>query len=185
MKLTGDVRAGQHYEDAIGKDRDDPSIELLFGEYFRNFRGPMEPMFEDAEKHLFEATRKLACLGDVDKSGRSGTIGNQLSRSIVALYEQDGLPLYSWIANRLACDAKGPGLSLFLSTGVRGGEGITDLDVDSDVRDLTSAAAYSQSLRVTLGPLSANLLRLFLRTVTPFENRNRLRARYKGRATPR
>jgi hypothetical protein len=180
MKLTGDPRAGQHYEDAIQTDPDDPRIEFLFGEYMRNFRGPLQPLFGEAERHFSEASRKLACAIAEGKKAEYVEAGNQLTRSIVALYETDGFPIYSWAAKKAACDSKSTGVSLFLSTGVRGGEGITDLDVDSDVRALTAAEAYSQSLRVNFGLLSTDLLRAFLRTVTPFENRNRLRTRYKG-----
>jgi hypothetical protein len=180
MQLTGDPRAKETYRKAIGKDTD-PAIELLFGEYERNFRGPMQPMMGEAEEHFFAAKRGLACVENGGGPGRSAAVRNQLARSIATLYERDGLPLYSWISKeKLPCGIKGPGISLFLSTGVRGGEGITDLDVDSDIRSLTAAAAYSQSLRVSFGPLSTNLLEHFLRTVTPFENRNRLRARYRG-----
>lgn len=177
MKLTGDPRAPESYKNAIGGSEHEPALDLLFGEYWRNFRGPMQPMVGEAERHFFQATRMLNC---VDKLQGSSTLRNQLKRAIVALYERDGLPLYSWITKETPCTAEGPGISLFFSTGVRGGEGITDLDVDSGIRDLTSAAAYSQSLRLTLGPLSTDLLRLFLRTVTPLDNWNRLRARYKS-----
>jgi hypothetical protein len=180
MKLIGDPRASATYREAIGKGADDPAIELLFGEYMRNFRGPMQPMAGEAELHLFEATRKLACAEQKGATQGLGDLQNQLKRSIVTLYERDGLPIYSWMAKQQECKARAPGISLFFSAGVRGGEGITDLDVDSDIRDLTSAAAYSQSLRTNLGPLSPDLLRGFLRTVTPVENRNRLRMRYKG-----
>ncbi len=180
MKLTGDPRAPSVYRNAVGKDPQEPAIDLLFGEYMRNFRGPMQPMMGAAEKHFFETARKLACLGVVGASGRDTSVHDQLKRSIVSLYERDGLPVYSWITGPTGCAAKSPGVSIFFSTGVRGGEGIADLDIDSDVRDLTSAAAYSQSLRLGLGPLSTGLLRSFLRTDTPFENLNRLRTRYKG-----
>jgi len=177
MKLTGDPRAPEIYSEAVEKDPGDPGIRWLFGEYWRNFRGPMQPMAGKAEKQFFEAKRKLDCL---EQAGQPASpVTASLKRSIVSLYERDGLPLYSWIA-KTPCKLESPGVSLFLSTGVRGGEAITDLGVDSDIRELTSAAAYSQSLRLTLGPLSTGLLQQYLRTITPIENPNRLRVRYKS-----
>lgn len=180
MKLAGDPRATSVYRDAVSKDPEEPAIDLLFGEYLRNFRGPMQPMVGAAERHFSEAARKLACLSVAGESGRYANVHNQLRRSIVALYERDGFPLYSWITGPATCTSKSPGVSLFLSTSVRGGDGITDLDVNSDIRDLTSAATYSQSLRLGLGPLSTDPLRSFLRTTSPFENVNRLRTRYRN-----
>jgi hypothetical protein len=179
MKLTGDSRATKYYEKAIDADPEDPTLELLFGDYVANFRGPLQPLFGAAEKHLAEARRKLACLGKETDSGRYREVKDQLALAIAKLHERDGLPLVSWISEDANCP-KTAGLSLFLSTGVRGGETLADVDVTADVSDLTSAALYSQSLRVSLGPLSPSLLEAFLRTVTPFENRTRLRVRYKG-----
>jgi hypothetical protein len=180
MKLTGDYRAPVYYQKAIDADPQEPASELLFGEYMRNFRGPLQPLYGAAESHLKESARKLACIPEGTESGRYGDVREQLTRSIVSLTERDGFPLFSWATKPAECLASPEQASLFFSTGVRGGEELADLDVTADVSDLTSAALYSQSLRTALGPLSTNLLEGFLRTVTPFENRNRIRTRYKG-----
>jgi hypothetical protein len=179
-KKVGDAKAPGLYEQAIAASPAEPSYSLFYGDYLLNFRGPMQPLVGQAEAQLFEAARKLTCADPARTSDQYATLRDQLTRSIVTLHESDGVPLFSWMAEETPCRAKGPGVSVFLSVGVRGGEGITDLDVDSDIRALAAAAAYSQALRVNFGPLTTNQLEWFLRTVTPFENRNRLRARYRG-----
>lgn len=176
-KRLGDGIAQNVYEQAVEAAPSEPACQLFYGDCWLNFCGPMQPIVGWGETPFRGDARTGVCRPKQQLRPLC-TVRNQLTRSIVALYERDGLTLYSWIAEPSACSAKGPGVSLFLSTGVRGGEGITDLDVYSNIRDFTSAAACSQLLRFTMGQLSTGLLRQFLRTVTPVDNRNRLRARY-------
>jgi hypothetical protein len=182
MKRNGDYRASQYYEKAIRAEPDEPAYELFYGEYLRNFRGPLRPLFPGAEKHLLQAKAKLQRLKNgpsEEKRLWDAEVENRLTRALVALYERDGIPVPTFGSDRVDNSQKVSPPLLFFSSGVRAAQSDADLDRTSDVRDYTAAAAFSQSSNRLRVPLAHDQLRGLVRLETPLENVNRLRFRYK------
>src|SRR5262249_51839288 len=185
-KRLGDPRAPQYYRKAIDRDPDEPAYELFFGDYLRLYRGAdQRPLFPEAEKHLLAAQEKLnrlkrnpATMRDWDSSTT-----DRVKRSLTSLYERDGFH----VAKRTP-KGEPPRDSverpwLFFSPDFRGERSTADLDRSSDVRDLTSAALFSQNcltppLRRLCSVLTEAQLAGIARIVAPLEGDGTLRIRY-------
>lgn len=138
MKRVGDTRAMESYEKAIQTDGDVAEYSLLYGDYLRTFRGPEEPLFAAAEAAYREALGKAA--GDPET-------GAKVERSLIALYERDGLPLLGRI------DRGTP--HLFFSTQNTVGRLVNDIGEVDDMRDAAVDALVAGSrerLNRTLSP---------------------------------
>ena len=57
-KQEGDPRAQSFYLKAIRTYPEDPEYYILFADYLRNFRGPGQPLFAQAEKNYYIALKK-------------------------------------------------------------------------------------------------------------------------------
>jgi hypothetical protein len=187
-KRLGDSKAFGFYEKAIEASPDEPAFELFYADYLRLYRGAgQRPMFPQAEQHLLRATDKLKLLGSDGTSlpecsdvAWHKCTQDRVQRSLTTLYERDGIHL----ANR------GPGTQrpwLFLSPGIRLARSTDDFDQPSDVRDLTSAALFSQNClplndraRRLCTALSGSELAGMVRSVTPMEANSTLRIRYNS-----
>ncbi len=104
-KRLGDPRAREYYEKAIDKDREEPTYELLYGDFFRLRGAGLQPLFPEAERHLFAAREKLNRL-ERDPARRSqwdSATEERLRRSFASLYERDGFQLASrWSPSQLS-----------------------------------------------------------------------------------
>ena len=194
-KRLGDPKASELYEDAIKTSPNEPAYELFYGEYLRLYRGAgQRPLFPRAEEHLLKARGKLLKL--LQQAPRTGwppcsptqpiwhqCTTDRVQRSLTALYERDGIHVVERKATSADTAVQRPWL--FFSPGVRLARSTDDFDQSSDVRDLTSAALFSQNClpavsgaRRNCGLLSEAQLAEMARVVTPMEADATLRIRY-------
>jgi hypothetical protein len=190
-KRLGDRKALEHYQKAIEANEKEPAFEWFYGEYLRLYRGAgQRPLFPKAERHLLRGRAKMLKLKhnlqvetwpDCNEDHWNQCTEDRIKRSLTALYERDGIHL----ANRKG-ENNQPEVSqpwLFWSPGVRLARSTDDFDQTSDIRDLTSAALFSQNcLPYPLGrlcpALSQNQLVGMARVETPMEADSTLRIRY-------
>jgi hypothetical protein len=94
MRRVGDVRAPDYYARAIAADPTEPGMELWYGYYMRNVRGPRHPLVEEAELHHHLALDKLRTLRQQDAAlDFDDTTEAWVRRGLMNLYQEDGLPL--------------------------------------------------------------------------------------------
>src|SRR5436305_4559621 len=91
MEQVGDYGAENYFEQAISHAKEDAAYELFYADYLRNFRGPRRPLFKEAEEHYFAALEKLG--RQRSPLPWSAAVRERVLRGLVALYEQDGIPL--------------------------------------------------------------------------------------------
>ncbi|MCG3145091.1 MAG: hypothetical protein HONDAALG_02632 [Gammaproteobacteria bacterium] len=195
LKRVGSYEAEKFYRDAITAaenakknnkvDEIEPAFDLFYAEYLRNFRGPQRPLFGDAERHYFEAWKKLSKIDfncppnpTRDESFDCET-KRRLERGLVALYQRDGFPL--WHGNLSSTDSgkaiKKP--SAFFSSINTAARLTTDPERISDVRDFTAEASFSSSEKRLNGPLTKAELQSIIRFKDQVESINRLRLRFE------
>lgn len=199
-KRLGDAKTPCLYEQAIDADwkvkrqtgaEPEPAYELFYGDYLRLYRGAgQRPLFPQAETHLLEARSKLLKLlaerhltawPECSKDAWHKCTEDRIQRSLTALYERDGLHLASRKTLLDGTEVRRPWL--FFSPGARFARSTDDLDQTSDVRDLTSAALFSENclappLRRLCRSLSEDEIAGMARVVTPMETEGALRVRY-------
>ena len=165
MKQLGDARAAEQYEAAISAAPNQPAYELFYADYLRNYRGPRRPLFGDAADHYFAALAKLR-----ESETRDSAIADRIDHGIVALYQEDGLPIV-W---------RGERPEVFFSSMDRLAQSTADLDEVHDTRDFTSEALFASSGVRLNRPLTLDELRGIARVKTPRATFNRLRLRRGG-----
>jgi hypothetical protein len=179
-KRLGAAETEAQYESAIKVGADEPAFELFYGDYLRLYRGAgQRPLFPRAEAHLLAALEKLAKLSV--KVAWDSETERRLQRSLTALYERDGVHLADRKSGNGQSEVSRPWL--FFSPGVRSAWSTDDFDQTSDIRDLTSAALFSQNcLPPPIGRLCSTLskdeLEAMARVETPMEADGTLRIRY-------
>ena len=183
LTLVGDYHAKKFYEEAIVRDPEDPGYEWAYAQYLRVNRGAMEPLFSQAEAHLFAAERKLACISDLKRRALPKNFNEILTRAFVDLYQRDGLAVVAPPAQYSCPASPGARVTLFESVGMRAARTDVDLDRETLVRDLTAGLMLAQ----TRPPLSLpgaitpdSFLRANIRNVTPLAAVDRLRLRAGG-----
>jgi hypothetical protein len=122
------------YRAAIQADSLNPEYNWLFGDYLRSIRGPRQPLFPRAEAQYYAALRKLP---PTSRACPEEPFFCFLHRSLVALYERDGLPLGR------ALD-EGPPIVL-LGSRIALERRTADIGEFDDVRDFTSEALFASS----------------------------------------
>lgn len=177
MKKTGDSRAREYYEKAIRAAPGEPAYELFLADYLRNFRGARHPLFPEAEHHYYEGLRKFNELGS--KQAVDEETGRRIERGLVALYQEDGLPVLHWKSNPVSAGDSIERPFMFFSTINRYAQSTTDVDRIDDVRGFTSEALFSSTLRANQ-PLSRLELERMARTKATVETSSHFRFRYKG-----
>jgi hypothetical protein len=171
MKRAGDLRAEVYYKKAINAESKEPAYELFYADYLRNFRGPGQPLFPAAEKHYIRAEKKLR---QIDKQRQWDRItGQRVERGLVALYQEDGLPVVN-----LQSDEKTSKPLLFFSSINQFAQLTGDFDNVDDTRGFTSEALLTSS-RLD-HDLSDNVLQAMIRVKPQVETFNRFRFRYKA-----
>lgn len=187
MKQVGDYRAQDYYEKAIQKDDDQPAYELFYADYLRNFRGAQRPLFPEAERHYFAAMRKQA-LAEKRKPANPKTdeqlafhykmVRERIDRGLVTLYQEDGLPLFSYKSQGGSPNEPVAKPAAFLSSINRFARSTADLDEVHDTRDFTSEALFASSPARLNRPLSIGELRGIVRLKQPAATFERLRFRH-------
>lgn len=172
MKRVGDYRAPEYYTKAIDADNSEPAYHFFLGEYWRNFRGALHPVFPKAEKQYFQALQKLKEINGEPLFCQS--IAAQVERGLSALFQEDGTPLLSYNSD----SHERP--YLFFTTVFTAAGNTSDFDHRSEVRDFTSESLFSRSSQRLNRNLTEDELRGIIRVKDQFETFNRLRFRYKG-----
>jgi hypothetical protein len=177
MKRVGDSRATHYYQAAINADDSEPEWELLYADYLRNFRGAQRPLFHQAERHYLEALSKLKRLREDRRWNPDyAELQDRVERGLVALFQQDGVPLlHSSLQTGDGTAVEKPAV-LFASIN-RASESINDFDRVDDVRALTSEALFSSSRQRQNKSLSDAELFGLVRSRPKFETLNRVRFR--------
>ena len=166
LKRLGDARADAEFRAAIATDPANPELWFLYGDYLRGFRGPGRSLVPAAERRYYEALRRFP-------AGRQPTCPESelaclIRRSLVALYERDGLPFGGAALEQP---------HVFLSVQGFGGRFADQANEVDDVRDFTSEMLYA-SHDVLARELNDDSLRLFLRPRDQVDVLTRLRFRY-------
>jgi len=167
VRRQGDPAAARYYRMAIVADPDHAEYHWLFGDYLRTFRGARQPLFGAA------LAQYRAALRSIPPDGRScphSELACHLHRSLIALYERDGVPL----AGRIG---QGAGPVAFASTGASLERRTADIGEFDDVRDFTSEALFAASRDRLARPLTAQELERVARNKREFEVTSRIRLR--------
>ncbi len=172
MKSAGDYRALSYYRQAIKADDREAAFPYFLAEYLRNFRGPQEPLYPQAEQQYILAQQTLDKVKAADNWRKwDDETQTRVYRSLVALHQRNGLPLV--LRN---------GISQVLSYAsiFRLAQTNADLDRTSDIRDYTASAAFAQIGDRNGKPLNRLEYRSLIRTETPVDTFDRLRFRYEN-----
>jgi hypothetical protein len=177
MRRVGDGRAAAEYEQAIAIAPDEPGLELWYGTYLRNVRGPRHPLDEPAELHYYRAVEKLAAVRQAGSTQEFDDITESWTRrGLMSLYQEDGLPLLPGKA--YPYDAGGArSFGLAFTSMVRASRDTDSFGEVDDVRRFTSEAAFSSSAQRLARPLTVTELRAIARTPTRTSLFNRVRLR--------
>jgi hypothetical protein len=159
FKRVGDLRSEQLFKAIILEDSQNAEYHLLYGDYLRNYRGPGQSLIDRAAEQYYEGL----------KTADTG-IRNLIRRSLVALYERDGLDLTG------SLDQKRP--FLFFSSQITGAESPDDIAGVDTLRALTSAALLAELPNRVGHPLSSPDLEALVRDVWRGKIYQRVRARY-------
>lgn len=172
LKRLGDFEAETFYHLAIKADETEPAYEIFLADYLRNFRGALHPLFSKAELHYFNAKRKLDRIDN--KTEFDLRTMRRLERGLVALYQEDGLPL----AHRGSASLDKP--FWFFASINKYANMLGDFDRVDEVRSLTSEQLFASSRFRLNHKLSEEDLRRIIRTKSQYETLNRFRFRYDG-----
>jgi hypothetical protein len=177
MKRVGNYRAEEFYEKAIKADETEPAYELFYADYLRNFRGAQRPLFPQAEHHYVVALKKLRRVQK--REAWDDETQRRVERGMVALYQEDGLPLLH--RNSEADDNRGvDGIPILSFSSInRKAELTTDFDSVDDVRAFTAEGLFAASRDRQNRPLTETALKSIIRTKPQFQTINRLRLRYR------
>ncbi|MBS1807442.1 MAG: hypothetical protein JST84_04545 [Acidobacteria bacterium] len=180
MKRAGDYRAEENYRKAISADETEPAFEVFYAEYLRNFRGPQKPLLGDAEQHYFEAWKKLKMLNPAcatDASMFDCETQRRIERGLVALYQEDGVPLWHTKVKITNSSETIKKPVAFLGSINNLAKSTTDPERVGDVRDFTSEASFSASRQRLNRPLTKSELQGIIRGKPQGESLDRLRLR--------
>jgi hypothetical protein len=177
MRRIGDARAPAFYQRAIAAAPDEPGMELWYGHYLRNVRGPRHPLDEQAELHHHRALDKLRALRAAGQAQAYDEITESwVRRGLMTLYQEDGLPLLSSKAFPYReGGARRPGLALTVM--LRASRDTNELGIIDDARRYASEAAFAASPQRLNRPLDREELRAIIRTPVRNDLFARLRLR--------
>lgn len=177
LKRVGDGRAEHYYRKAIAAEAAEPEYELVYADYLRNFRGPRRPLFPQAERHYVEALRKFRRLpAGTRRSEGYERLRTRIERGLIALYQEDGLPILHK-ADRAGGEPAVERPVMFFSTSNRAARSVGDFERVDEVRSFTSEALFAASRQRLGRPLSAGELTGLIRPKRQFETLNRVRFR--------
>jgi hypothetical protein len=169
LKRLGDPQADDAYRIAVGVGV--PGVcegehHLLYGDYLRNYRGPGQPLVDGAASQYYQG---LACSDTI--------VRNQIRRSLLALYERDGVALSGSLAMERPW--------LFFNTHNQGARSPDDLGAVDTLRSLSSMALVSeQSIAVRnrrpARPLEPDQLTALVNNSFRKQTSDRIRLRYRA-----
>jgi hypothetical protein len=165
-KRLGSPDAARFYRLAIAAEPANAEYHWLFGDYLRSFRGPLQPLFAQAEAQYYAALRAIP---PEARTCAQTELFCYLRRSLIALYERDGLPLLRSIEEGRPIAFAGGHLGVERRTAAIG-----EFD---DVRDFTSEALFASSRERLARPLTEAELSGMVRQKPALETTGRLRLR--------
>lgn len=177
MRRVGDTRAAAYYEKAIATDPHEPGLELWYGHYLRNVRGPRAPLTQEAELHHYRALEKMEQVRAAGAGQQFDDITESwVRRGLMNLYQEDGLPL---LRSKAFPYARGGNrrLGAALTTMLRASRDTGEFGAVDDARRFASEAAFAGSPQRLARPLDDGELRGLIRTPLRFSIYNRLRLR--------
>jgi hypothetical protein len=178
MRRVGDPRATAYYEKAIATTPAEPGMELWYGYYLRNVRGPRAPLTEQAEEHHFQALQKLERVRAQGQAQQWDDVTESwVRRGLMNLYQEDGLPLLRSKAFPYARPGDGGGLGASLTTMIRASQDTNEIGVIDDSRRFAAEAAFAASPQRLNRPLDEAELRALIRAPFRYSIYNRLRLR--------
>jgi hypothetical protein len=164
MRRVGDGRAPTYYEKAIAAAPDEPGMELWYGYYLRNVRGPRHPLDEEAELHHHRALEKMR---QVQAAGLAQDFDeiteSWVRRGLMTLYQEDGLPLLQSKAFPYRENGAGR-FGLALTVMLRASRDTNEFGIIDDARRYASEAAFASSPQRLNRPLDQGELRAIIRT---------------------
>ena len=174
-KRAGQYDAVKFYKEAIEKNSSEPGYNIFLGDYYRNYRGPGQPLFDESRREYEMACQKLGiakCKNSLDLEEKNSSWQKaELDRGLVYLYERDGIPLL------YTGESKTP--LLFLSFQTNYMDVTSDSDERDDVREFTSEAMLIESrMRNPPRTLSLGEQMVVPRTKRVMESLARIRVRH-------
>jgi hypothetical protein len=177
MRRVGDPRAAAYYEKAIAASPAEPGMELWYGHYLRNVRGPRAPLTEQAELHHFRALEKMERVRTQGEAQDFDDVTESwVRRGLMNLYQEDGLPL---LRSKAFPYARGGDsrLGASLTTMIRVSQDTNEVGVIDDTRRFAAEAAFASSPQRLNRPLDDAELRGIIRTPLRYSIFNRVRLR--------
>ncbi len=177
MRRVGDVRAPDYYARAIASDPAEPGMDLWYGYYMRNVRGPRHAMVEEAELHHHAALDKLRALRAQNAALDFDDVTEAwVRRGLMNLYQEDGLPLLRAKAFPYARNgARQIGASL--TAILRASADTNEFGSIDDSRRYAAEAQFAGSPQRLNRPLDPQELRGIIRTPFRYGLFSRLRLR--------
>jgi hypothetical protein len=177
MRRVGDVRAPDYYAQAVAADPGEPGMELWYGYYMRNVRGPHHAMVEEAELHHHAALDKLRTLREQNAAlDFDDTTEAWVRRGLMNLYQEDGLPLLRSKAFPYARNgARAIGASV--TAMLRASADTNEFGSIDDSRRYAAEAQFAGSPQRLNRPLDQQELRGIVRTPFRYGLFSRLRLR--------
>ena len=177
MRRVGDARTPEYYEKAIASDPHEPGLELWYGYYMRNVRGPRVPLTQEAELHHFRALDKMQAVRAQGAEQQFDDITESwVRRGLMNLYQEDGLPLLRSKAFPYAGSGAGR-LGASLTTMLKASRDTNEFGTIDDARRYAAEAAFAGSPQRLARPLDDAELRGLIRTPMRMSIYNRLRLR--------
>jgi hypothetical protein len=183
MRRVGDSRAAAYYEKAIATSPGEPGMELWYGYYLRNVRGPRGPLTEPSELHHFRALEKMEQVRARGQAQEYDDVTESwVRRGLMNLYQEDGLPLLRSKAFPYPRRDGAGSLGASLTTMIRASQDTNEVGVIDDTRRFAAEAAFAASPQRLNRPLDDAELRGIIRTPfrTSVYNRLRLRVPHVG-----
>lgn len=160
LKRLGDTSADRFYREAVTAEPDNGEFRLLYGDYLRNYRGPEQPLVDAA------ATQYYAGLRTADVF-----VANQIRRSLIALFERDGISI------GVPIDRRRP-FSYFSTQNLFDRSPDDQGNVDT-LRTLTAGALFAESASRLNRPLTSAEALALIRNSPRVDTIERLRVRYR------
>jgi hypothetical protein len=177
MRRAGDPRAPDYYARAIAASPSEPGLELWYGYYLRNVRGPRHPLTEEAEIHHHAAMDKLRELRARNAALEFDDVTESwVRRGLMNLYQEDGLPLLRAKAFPYARNGAHR-IGAALTAVVRASQDTNEFGTIDDSRRYASEASFASSPQRLNRPLDRQELRGIIRTPFRYGAFSRLRLR--------
>jgi hypothetical protein len=99
MRRIGDMRADEHYKEAIRLNPKEPAYQLWYTRYWQWSRGAGAANAANTHEHALTALDELEGFQGITQTGSTNEVATEWSqRQLLTLTQEDGLPLLPWNA---------------------------------------------------------------------------------------